>query len=500
MPLPEPFCHLEPAPVWRHFATLCAIPRPSKREAALKKHVCDWAEARGIVVEEDGGGNLILRVPATPGHEMAPTVTLQGHLDMVCQKNGGVAHDFERDPIRPARCRRDGAEWVVAEHTTLGADNGVGVALALAALEASDLVHGPLEVLLTVDEEAGMGGARRLAGDRLRGSLLINMDTEEWGALYVGCAGGLDVCVATLWRDEAMPSGHETWKVTVSGLAGGHSGIDIHCERGHAIKLLIRVLRDVEAQGVALRLASVRGGTSRNALPREAHAVFSVPAAAVAAMMARCEALAQQFRLELSGVDEGVAITLAPAVAETVMPEVDQQRLLRALHAAPQGVRRWSQQAPGVVETSLNLGVLTLDRGTFDAVFMLRSLVDAAATELASEVCDLFALAGMETRCIGTYPGWRPNPASPLLARARRVFAREFGGEAELKVIHAGLECGLIGGAYPRMDMISFGPDITGAHAPGEGVRVDTVAKCWQLLRALLADLARPEPATAATD
>ena len=191
---------------------------------------------------------------------------------------------------------------------------------------------------------------------------------------------------------------------------------------------------------------------------------------------------------------------LAPAVAETVMPEVDQQRLLRALHAAPQGVRRWSQQAPGVVETSLNLGVLTLDRGTFEAVFMLRSLVDAAATELASEVCDLFALAGMETRCIGTYPGWRPNPASPLLARARRVFAREFGGEAELKVIHAGLECGLIGGAYPRMDMISFGPDITGAHAPGEGVRVDTVAKCWQLLRALLADLARPEPATAATD
>lgn len=488
--VPQDFA-LEPRLVWQHFATLCAIPRPSKKEAALRAHLRAWAEARALEVEEDATGNLILRKPATPGFESAPVVTLQGHLDMVCQKNDAIDHDFERDPIRPVLRVIDGAKWLVAEQTTLGADNGIGVALALAALDADDLQHGPLEVLLTVDEEAGMGGARRLSSESLRGSLLINMDTEEWGALYVGCAGGLDVSTTTCWQDEVAPDGYVGLKVAVAGLMGGHSGIDIHRERGHAIKLLVRLLRDLETRGIALRVSAIKGGTSRNALPREAFALLSVPASDVSEVRARCEVLMQQFRLELSGVDEGVRVVVADAQVATVMPQADQQRVLRALHAAPQGIKRWSLQAPGVVETSLNLGVLTLGEGTMQAVFMLRSLVDAAAAELAEEVCDLFALAGMETKRIGTYPGWRPNLASPLLAQTRQVFETEFGHPAELKVIHAGLECGLIGGAYPQMDMISFGPDIAGAHAPGEGVRVDTVAGCWQLLKALLLEVAR---------
>lgn len=481
--------NLQPEIVWRHFATLCAIPRPSKHEAALRQHLRQWAEARRLTVIEDPAGNLILRKPATPGMEDRAPVTLQGHIDMVCQKNDGIDHDFHRDPIRPVLKDLDGTRWLVAENTTLGADNGIGVALALAALEADDLIHGPLEVLLTVDEEAGMGGARHLGTEVLRGELLINIDTEEWGALYLGCAGGMDTLITTRWQQEALPVGHEVLTVTVKGLCGGHSGIDIHRERGHAIKLLIRLLRDLEDNGITLRLASLVGGTSRNALPREATAVLAVPAAQKDALVRRCEALAAQFRADLAGVDEGVSVVVEPGSAGAVMATPDQLRILAALHAAPQGIKRWSLQAPGVVETSLNLGVIRIEHGDAEAVFMLRSLVDAAAVELAAEISDLFSLAGMAVQRVGAYPGWKPNPASPLLALTQQVYEREFGGTAAIKVIHAGLECGLIGGKYPRMDMISFGPDIVGAHAPGERVEVESVARCWHLLRALLASL-----------
>jgi dipeptidase D len=480
------FPALEPAIVWHHFADLCRIPRPSKHEEAIRSHLRQWADQRGLSIAEDDAGNLVIRKPATPGYEDRLPVTLQGHLDMVCQKNDGVEHDFHRDPIRPRL--QDG--WLVAADTTLGADNGIGVALALAALEADDLHHGPLEVLLTVDEEAGMGGARNLSPDLLQGRLLLNIDTEEWGALYLGCAGGLDVVTTTQWKSEPLPADHSVVAITVKGLHGGHSGIDIHRERGHAIKLLVRLLRDMEERGIGLRLMSLKGGSARNALPREANAQIAIPTEQISALCTRSEALGTQFRTELSGTDEGVTVevTEMPAAATgQVMSTADQRRILASLHAAPQGVKRWSVQAHDTVETSLNLGVVDISEGQMEAVFMLRSLVDAAAAELAAEVCDLFGLAGMHVERVGAYPGWKPNPDSPLLALTKQVFQQEFGTEPETKVIHAGLECGLIGGKYPAMDMISFGPDITGAHAPGERVDVASVARCWHLLRALLA-------------
>lgn len=478
------FTALEPAVVWRHFAHLCHIPRPSKHEDAIRGHLRKWAESRGLAVAEDTAGNLMIRKGATPGYENRVPVTLQGHLDMVCQKNDGVVHDFHRDPIRPTL--KNG--WLVAEDTTLGADNGIGVALALAALEADDVPHGPLEVLLTVDEEAGMGGARELSPDLLQGRLLINIDTEEWGALYLGCAGGLDAVITTSWAYEPVPDDHAFVSITVKGLHGGHSGIDIHRERGHAIKLLVRLLRDLEVRGIDLRLISLKGGTARNALPREAIATLALPGEALEALCQHCENLGRQFRSELRGADEGVTVEVSerPAHVAQVMCRTDQRRILAALHAAPQGVKRWSLHAADTVETSLNLGVVDIDQGKLEAVFMIRSLVDAAAAELASEVSDLFQLAQMHVDLVGAYPGWKPNPDSPLLALTRQVFQQEFGSLPEIKVIHAGLECGLIGGKYPALDMISFGPDIAGAHAPGERVDVASVARCWHLLRALL--------------
>jgi dipeptidase D len=479
------FPALEPAIVWHHFADLCRIPRPSKNEEAIRAHLQQWAERRGLTTTEDAAGNLAIRKPATPGYEDRLPVTLQGHLDMVCQKNDAVEHDFHRDPIRPQL--KDG--WLVAENTTLGADNGIGVALALAALEADDLSHGPLEVLLTVDEEAGMGGARNLSPDLLQGRLLLNIDTEEWGAVYLGCAGGLDAVVTTQWEPEPLPVEHSVVSIAVKGLHGGHSGIDIHRERGHAIKLLVRLLRNLESRGIGLRLMSLKGGTARNALPREAVAQLAVPTDQLSELCASCEALGLQFRSELRGTDEGVAVevTEMAATPDFAMSAADQRRILASLHAAPQGVKRWSQQARDTVETSLNLGVVQIGDGSMEAVFMVRSLVDAAAEELAAEVCDLFDLAGMQVESVGAYPGWKPDPDSPLLALTRQVFQQEFDHEPATKVIHAGLECGLIGGKYPAMDMISFGPDIAGAHAPGERVEVASVARCWHLLRALLA-------------
>jgi dipeptidase D len=484
---------IEPTIVWKHFDTLCRIPRPSKHEQRLRDELLNWAKGRGLSTLVDAAGNLILRKPATAGMENRPTVTLQGHIDMVCQKNDGISHDFHRDPIQAVL--KDG--WLGAEHTTLGADNGIGVALALAAVEADDIAHGPLEVLLTVDEEAGMGGARHLPEGVLKGELLLNIDTEEWGAVYLGCAGGMDSVVTSHWQAEAMPTGHRPLRITVKGLMGGHSGIDIHRERGHAIKLLVRLLRTLENAGIALRLASFTGGSARNALPREAQAVVAVAEGDLDALRSQCAQLGHQFRLGLAGVDEGVTVLVEETADQAleIMAKEDQQRILAALHAAPQGVQRWSQQAADTVETSLNLGVIRIAEGQAEAVFMLRSLVDNAAVELAATLADLFKLAGMTVEHMGAYPGWRPNPQSALLALTQQVFQREFGLTPEIKVIHAGLECGLIGGKYPTMDMISFGPDIVGAHAPGERVDVASVDRCWQLLKALLAAIPEKTPA-----
>jgi dipeptidase D len=477
---------LAPAVVWSHFATLCRIPRASKQEGPLREHLRSWAAARGLATQVDDAGNLLIRKPATAGRERAPAVVLQAHLDMVCQKNADVAHDFSRDPIRPLL--RDG--WLMAEGTTLGADNGLGVALILAALESAELVHGPLEALFTVDEEAGMGGARGLVPDLLTGRRMLNLDTEAWGEFYLGCAGGLDVNVSRDGVAEPLPAGHTPCRIALRGLRGGHSGVDIHEERGNAIKLLVRVLRDLETHG-PLRLVSLVGGSARNALPREAFAVVAVPPTRGVGLTAELAEWQARFRDELSGVDEDVRIDIviddATSTTTAVMTPAEQAVWLASLHAAPHGVRRMSRRVPGVVETSNNLGMVELGPRGGRCNFMVRSLVDSAATALADEIRSLFALSGTAVEVAGHYPGWTPNPASPLLARCQRVFEREFNETSRVQVIHAGLECGIIAAKYQDLDIVSFGPTIRGAHAPGEAVEVASVARTWRLLGAILA-------------
>ena len=474
--------HLDPAPVWAHFATLCRMPRPSKGEGALREHLRRWAEARGLGAVVDEAGNLVIRKPAAPGREGGPATVLQAHLDMVCQKNSDSAHDFSRDPIRPVL--KDG--WLVAEGTTLGADNGIGAALILAVLEDRSLDHGPVEALFTVDEEAGMGGARGLGEGLLQGRLMLNLDTEAWGEFYLGCAGGLDVNVSRPGRAAPLPEGFQARRIALTGLRGGHSGVDIHEERGNAIKLLVRVLRDLEA-GCEMRLASLQGGTARNALPREAFATVTLAPEHLAQLdgiLAEWQALLRQ---ELQGVDGGLTLGFTPTEAEQVMAAAEQAVWLASLHAAPHGVKRMSRSVPGVVETSNNLGMVRLDPAGGEGNFMVRSLVDTGAEALADEIVSLFALSGTQAEKDGAYPGWTPNPSSKLLALSQAVFTREFGGESAVKVIHAGLECGLIGAKYPGMDIVSFGPTIHGAHAPGESVEIASVGRCWHLLTAILA-------------
>lgn len=481
--------NLQPRAVWAHFATLCAIPRASLHEAALRDHLIAWAKSRGIASQVDSAGNLILKKPASPGCETCPGVILQGHLDMVCQANAGTQHDFERDPIQAVV--RDGR--VLAENTTLGADNGIGVALALAALEEPGLTHPSLEVLLTVNEESGMDGARELAPGTLQGKTLINLDTEEWGRIYLGCAGGVDVNAWRTCRTEPVAADHATWQVGVTGLRGGHSGIDIHLGRGNAIRLLAQFLREAAGE-IDLHLLSLTGGSARNAIPREAFAVVSLPAGSAAKLQALADARMAEWRQRLQGIDDGVRLACQAQNTPLTQALAGEERamLLEFLDTAQNGVKQMSADFPGVVETSDNLGVINLDRGEWRATFKVRSLKNAQADTLADEIV-AHALAG--SACAeksGAYPGWTPDPASPLLGLCQQVYRQEFGQAASLQVIHAGLECGLLAASHPQLDMISFGPDIRGAHAPGESVDIESVGRCWQMLQALLRALASP--------
>jgi dipeptidase D len=479
-----PFSDLTPAPVWAHFATLCRIPRQSKQEAALRDHLRQWAQAQGLSTLVDAAGNLLVRKPASPGCESAPGLVLQGHLDMVCQANSDVAHDFAHDPIRPVV--QDG--WLSAPGTTLGADNGIGVALALAVLGDRSLRHGPIEALFTVDEEAGMGGAQGLQAGWLQSRLMLNLDTEEWGEFYLGCAGGLDVNVDRPVHSEALPADHQVWEIALRGLRGGHSGVNIHEERGNAIKLLVRVLQGLQ-HTLPLRLVQLKGGTARNALPREAFARIALPTSQADALQTALSTWAALLQDELAGVEPTVQLTATPAQATDVMSPADQALWLRTLHAAPHGVKRMSQSVPGVVETSNNLGMIALDTQHGHCNFMVRSLRDSAARALGDEIASLWQLSGTTAVCTGHYPGWTPRADSALLRTCQQVFQREFKQDSQVQVIHAGLECGLISAQYPDMDIVSFGPTIRGAHAPGERVEIASVAHCWQLLTAILAAL-----------
>jgi dipeptidase D len=479
---------LRPQALWRHFAELSKVPRGSKKEAAAVDWIEKVAREHGAAAARDRVGNLLVRVPATPGREAAPAVLLQSHVDMVCEKNREVVHDFERDPIRPVI---DG-EWVRAQGTTLGADNGIGVAAALAFLDERDAVHGPLELLFTIDEETGLTGASAIEPGFFTAGYMINLDSEEIGVFTVGCAGGRDTQI-TLRAPRAAAGGVEILHVAVTGLQGGHSGTDIHKNRGSSVKTLARVLlAAAEDPAVGpLRVGALEGGSKRNAIPREAGATVAVAQGRAAALRRAIEAEAERVRAQLRGVDDRLQVTVEPGAAAATADADASLRLIRLLCALPHGVLAMSVDIPNLVETSSNVGVVN-DLGDGWQIFCSsRSSVAPALEGVLAQVRSAARLAGAETTHSDGYPGWKPNLQSPLLARARAVHRRLFQQDAEVRAIHAGLECGLLTEKYPDLDILSYGPDIQGAHSPDERVRIPTVEKMWEFTLALLEDLAR---------
>ena len=481
---------LEPAPVWRIFAEMASVPRPSKDEARIQAHMKTFAEGCGFAVTHEPVGNLIVRVPATKGHENAPTVVIQGHLDMVAEKNSGTKHDFHQDPIRLVRDRdaKTGAEIMRADGTTLGADNGMGVALALAAATEKDVRHGPLEILLTCDEEAGMTGAKAVTPTSIKGRTLINLDSEEDDSLYIGCAGGADTTLHWNLPVGAAASGAEIGEVHVTGLTGGHSGCDIHLNRGNAIKLLARTLLGADA----VQLAALHGGSMRNAIPREAHAVV---AAAKGAWEAIKKAAAELEKTARATGEPGCKIEVKTGGGATNAATADaSRRVLHAVASLPSGVLALVPTIPGLVQTSNNVstaksrtnGKLQLEVGCLS-----RSSSSADIQQTTQQLHAVAALSGADVTSGNSYPGWQPNADSKLLALCRDVYQQQFNEAPRILAIHAGLECGIIGERVGGdMDMISFGPTIMGAHSPDERIEIASVQKIWKYLRAVLAALA----------
>ncbi len=485
---------LAPTPVWKIFDGIAAVPRPSKEEQRIREHVRKFATDHGLKVREEAIGNLIIEVPASPGREKAAVTVLQAHLDMVCEKNRDTQHDFDRDGIklRIDTDAKTGEKIVRAEGTTLGADNGMGVAMALAAATEKDVVHGPLELLLTVDEEAGMSGAKALTPASFRGRRLLNLDSEEDDAIYIGCAGGCDTNL--IWRLDAtaIDSSAGACRIVVEGLRGGHSGGDIHENRANAIKLLARVLARVEPG--KLRLAELVGGSKRNAIPREGHAIVVGSPDAINTLHQAAETVATEARAE--SFEEGVRIK-RESVDRAGLKAASTERsdaIIAAIIALPNGVLGMHPRVPNLVQTSNNVSTVeTRSPGgaTEIVVGCLSRSSSASLLDLATrQIASIGRLSGASIEHGNSYPGWEPNPDSPTLATCKRVYEKLFGTAPHVLAIHAGLECGIIGERVGKMDMVSFGPKITGAHSPDEQVYVDSVAKSWKYLTAVLAELA----------
>ncbi len=470
--------NLEPKALWKHFYNLTQIPRPSGKEQASIEFIKKFAHDLKLEVIVDEVGNVIVRKPATPGMENRKGVVLQGHLDMVPQKNSDKQHDFEKDPID---AYIDG-EWVKAKGTTLGADNGIGVAAALAILEAKNLVHGPIEGLFTIDEETGMTGAFGLKSGILKGDILMNLDSEDEGELYVGCAGGLDANIKFPYKSTPVPVGMVAYKLSIKGLRGGHSGLEINMGRGNSIKLLFRFLYHAE-KTFGLRIASIDGGSLRNAIPREAIAVVVVPSAKAIEFEKSVDVYLNIYKAEFSMTEPSLSFVAEKTTTPTLLiDDKTQSNLIRAAFGCPNGVVRMSDSVPGLVETSNNLARVYSDNTNIYAQCLLRSSVDSSKEALGDKVSAVFELAGAEVVLTGAYPGWKPNPKSPILTVMQDVYKKKYGKTPEVKAIHAGLECGLLGGAYPNWDMISFGPTIRSPHSPDERVNIETVNKFWDFL------------------
>ncbi|MBM3403411.1 MAG: aminoacyl-histidine dipeptidase [Bacteroidetes bacterium] len=478
----HPIKQLKPEALWHYFHELTQIPRPSKKEDKVRDFVVKFGKDHGLETIVDEVGNVIIRKPATPGMEKRKGAILQSHLDMVPQKNSDKVHDFEKDPLEPWI---DG-EWVKATGTTLGADNGIGLAATLALLAAKDIRHGPIEGLFTTDEETGMTGAFGLKPGVLKGDILLNLDSEEEGELCIGCAGGTNANIKFKYTETAVQPDTLAFKVSVTGLKGGHSGVDIHLGRGNSNKLLNRFLWHASKKH-GLRLASIDGGSLRNAIPRESFAVVTIPNNEKEKFLKCLGEFEVIFRKELSAVEPDLKMSAeSVGMPGKLIDEKTQLNLLRSVYACPNGVMRMSNEMTGLVETSNNLAIVKSDKGDIFVQCLLRSSVDSAKLDLEHMIDSVFELAGAERVFDGQYPGWKPNPKSEILTEMQGIYNKMFGKIPEIKAIHAGLECGLLGGVYPKWDMISFGPTICFPHSPDEKVHIDSVNKFWKYLLEIL--------------
>jgi dipeptidase D len=470
--------NLEPNGLWKNFYNLTQIPRPSKKEAKVVAFVKEFGEKLGLETIVDKVGNVIIRKPATPGYENRMGVVLQAHLDMVPQKNSDKVHDFENDPIETHI--EDG--WVKANGTTLGADNGVGAAAAMAVLEATDLEHGPIEALFTIDEETGMTGANALEPGVLKGDILINTDSETEGELYVGCAGGIDTCGYFTPKFEEVPAGSKAFQLVVKGLKGGHSGMDIILGRANANKVMNELLA-YATEKLDARVADIQGGSLRNAIPRESFVTVTVPEANAEALAAYVAEFETAMKEKFAAVEPEMSITVAPAeMPAQVMDKATIANLIEAVAKYPNGVVAMSKDFEGTVETSSNLAIVKLIDGQIMTASLQRSLVDASKDELAAEMRALLEKCGARAESTGSYPGWKPNINSPILHTMKKVYEEKYGKTPKIMVIHAGLECGILGSKYPNWDMVSFGPTLVFPHSPDEALKIDTVPLFWEFM------------------
>ena len=476
---------LEPQVIWKNFYLLTQVPRPSGHLEKIQQFLLDWAKEHGIEAWKDDAENIVMRKPATPGREGAKCAVLQAHMDMVPQKVDESTHNFETDPIETYI---DG-DWVKAKGTTLGSDDGMGVAAIMAVMESKDIKHGPLEALITADEETCMYGVNHLSADTLRGDILLNIDNETMGEFVIGSAGGVNISATLQYKEVAPEEGDVAVKVMLKGLRGGHSGLEINEGRANANKLMARFVRQ-SIQDDEARLCSWQGGNMRNAIPRTATVVLSIPKENyddLCELAGYCE---QVFRDEFRGVEEGISLTVEPtAMPAGQVPEEIQDNLTDALMACHDGVLRNIPSIPSVVETSSNLGIVTIGEGEASILILARSSNETMMEYIQEMQESCFSMAGMKVEYGGQYGAWQPNFDSPITAKMVEVHRRLFGEEAVVQVCHAGLECSIIGGVYPNMDLVSFGPTLRSPHTPDERCNIPSVAKFWPFLKALLEEI-----------
>jgi len=477
---------LEPKLLWKYFYEIAQVPRPSKKEGKIIEHIKKFAEQRNLKYKIDKVGNILISIPASKGFEKSAAVVLQGHIDMVCEKNKGTQHDFDNDPIK--LIKEDG--WITADGTTLGSDNGIGVAAALAAGTDDSIQHGPLEILLTIDEETGLTGANNLQPGFISGKVLLNLDSEEDGAFYVGCSGGIDTLGAFNINWQNTPENKAPYELLITGLKGGHSGLDINTGRANAIKLLARSLKALEDFDYCI--ARIDGGSKRNAIPREAEAIILINPSDEKKISKVLENVKKDFLNEFNKSDNKLNVEFRKNESnkKKTFSNDFKEKIITTLLALPHGVIAMSQEIPDLVETSTNVATVTTGEDELIIGTSQRSSIDSAKKYIAESVSSILSLAEAKVSGSDGYPGWKPNLNSNILKVSKNVFEKLFTKQPEIKAIHAGLECGILGDKFPGLDMVSFGPTIEGAHSPDERVNIETVGKFYNLLKQILKEIA----------